>query len=71
MPSHPRACKVHFDGLARIQGDPFLRQTHRPTLSGALEAPLAADLSSMMVWLGHGPPGLPGGGYGYGGLVRV
>ena len=25
----------------------------------------------MMVWLGHGPPGLPGGGYGYGGLVRV
>ena len=33
-----------------------------PSLSGALGTPTLADASSMMVWLGHGPPGLPGGG---------
>ena len=48
-----------------------LFESLRPSLSGALETPTLADASSMMVWLGHGPPGLPGGGEGYRLLVGM
>ena len=43
MPSHPRACKVHIDGLARIKGVLGKEKGEKATLSGALEAPPMAD----------------------------
>ena len=48
----------------------------RPSLSGAVDAPIMLDYSRKAVVqhtarLGHGPLGSLGVGYGYGGLVRA